>query len=212
VNRKLTVSHGYDKIAAEYLAWRERTAKEHIIRWLDLTTEGVPQGARVLDLGCGAGVPYAQHLSERFDVVGLDISSGQLAFARKLVPRASFARADMSSLPLRAASVDAGSFDAIVALYSIIHVPREQHAALFAELRALLRPGRRLLAVLGQDEWEASESDWLVEGVEMSWSHYDAKTNLRLMAEARLRVVESDVVPDPLGGSHLFVVAERFSH
>jgi SAM-dependent methyltransferase len=204
VNRKLTVSHGYDKIAAEYLAWRERTAKDHIIRWLDLATGGVPDRARVLDLGCGAGVPYTQHLSERFDVLGLDISSGQLAFARKLVPRASFARADMSSLPLRDAS-----FDAIVALYSIIHVPREQHAALFGELRELLRPGRRLLATMGQNYWEGSESSFIVPGAEMWWSHYDAETNRKLIEGAGFRIVESDLVPDPLGGAHLFAVAER---
>jgi ubiquinone/menaquinone biosynthesis C-methylase UbiE len=204
LNGKLTVARGYDKIAAEYLAWRERTAKEHIIRWLDLTTEGAPEGARMLDLGCGAGVPYTRYLSERFDVLGLDISSGQLAFARKLVPRASFARADMASLPLRAAS-----FDAIVALYSIIHVPREQHAALFAELRELLQPGRRLLATMGQNYWEGSESSFIVPGAEMWWSHYDAETNQKMIEEAGFRIIEADIVPDPLGGAHLFVVAER---
>jgi hypothetical protein len=100
-------------------------------------------------------------------------------------------------------------FDAIVALYSIIHVPRERHAALFAELRELLRPGRRLLAVLGQNDWEGSESDWLIEGADMWWSHYDAAAYRRMLPEVGLKIVESDVVPDPLGGAHLFVVAER---
>jgi SAM-dependent methyltransferase len=110
----------------------------------------------------------------------------------------------MSSLPLRA-----GSFDAIAALYSIIHVPREQHETLFAELRGLLRPGGRLLAVVGQNDWEGSESDWLVPGAEMWWSHYDAETYRGLLPDLGFEIIESDVVPDPLGGAHLFVAAER---
>ena len=202
--RKLAVAEGYDRIADVYLHWRERTPKQRITAYLDHVTEGLPHGARVLDLGCGAGVPYAAMLSERFDVIGVDISRGQLAMARRLVPGAAFLRGDMSSLAFRP-----GAFDAIIALYSIIHVPREEHDPLFRSLYDLLRPGGRMLAVLGRDDWVGRESDWLVPGVEMYWSHFDAETNRRMVERAGFRLLDAQIEPDPLGGAHLFVVAEK---
>ncbi len=206
-NPKRIVAEGYDRIAAEYLHWRERTAKEPITAYLDRVTEGLASGARVLDLGCGAGVPYTAYLSERFDAVGVDISRGQLALARRLVPRATFLLADMSSLAFKPAS-----FDGIVALYSIIHVPKEEHEPLLLRLYDFLRPGRRLLAVLGAQAWEGRESDWLVPGVEMYWSHYGPYDYVSMAERVGLRVLATGVEPDPIDGAHLFLLAEKPEH
>jgi SAM-dependent methyltransferase len=136
--------------------------------------------------------------------VGVDISQRQLALARGFVPNATFLLADLASLPLGNAT-----FRAITALYSIIHVPREEHAALFARLWELLEPGCRLFAVLGRSDWVASEADWLDSGVDMYWSHFDADTNLRLVGDAGFHVLRSEIVADPIGGGHLYVLAER---
>ncbi len=202
--RKLAVAAGYDRIADVYLHWRERTPKQRITTYLDRVTELLPNSARVLDLGCGGGVPYAATLSERFDVIGVDISARQVALARRLVPGAAFLRGDMSSLAFRP-----GTFDAIIALYSIIHVPREEHEPLLQRLFELLQPGGRLLAVLGNNDWEGRESDWLAPGVEMYWSHFGAETNQRMVERAGFRTLDAQIEPDPLGGAHLFLVAEK---
>ena len=201
---KRTVAEGYDRIADVYLHWRERTPKQRITKYLNRVTELLPNGARVLDLGCGGGVPYAAMLSGRFDVIGVDISAGQVALARRLVPGAAFLLADMSSLAFRP-----GTFDAIIALYSIIHVPREEHTSLLQRLYELLQPGGRMLAVLGRDDWVGRESDWLAPGVEMYWSHFDAETNRRMVERAGFRLLDTQIEPDPLDGAHLFVVAEK---
>lgn len=202
---KLTVAIGYDKIAREYLRQRERKPKDPNRSYLDRLTDGLPDGARVLDVGCGGGVPYAAYMSERFSVVGVDISRGQLALARELVPSASFVRADMASLPLKP-----HTFDAIAMLYSVIHVPREEHESLFRTLHSLLTPGGRLFTVVGAQEWEARESDWLVEGVEMFWSHFGPDHYLKLLERLGFSVGDSEIVPDPiLEGAHLFVLAEK---
>ncbi len=201
---KRIVAQGYDRIAKGYLERRGDARPERDRAYLDRTTEGLERGARVLDLGCGAGVPVAAYLSERFRVVGLDISRRQLSLARGNVPGGTFLLADMCSLPFRPAS-----FDAVVALYSIIHVPRKEHEALLASLCDVLRPGRRLLATMGNDDWEAGESDWLGLGAEMYWSHYGADTNLELLEQAGFRVLETQVEPDTFDGEHLFVLAEK---
>ena len=203
---KRLVADGYDEIAAKHEEWRKRSPKDYMIAHLDRVTQGLSDGDRVLDLGCGSGVPYGRYLSERFDVVGVDISPGQLKLGRELESGPEFLLADMASLPLRP-----GSFDAIAALYSVIHVPREQHVELWADLFALLQPERRLFVVLGTTEWVGTESDWLVPGVEMYWSQFDSDTSCRMLEDAGFRILTTELIPDPLGdgGLHLYVVAAR---
>jgi cyclopropane fatty-acyl-phospholipid synthase-like methyltransferase len=203
---KLVVARGYDRIAEGYLRWRTtlgREQRDHA--YLERLAEGLPDGARVLDLGCGAGVPYTAYLSERFTTLGVDISRRQLALARRNVPGASLLLADMCSLAFRPAS-----FEAIAAIYSIIHVPREEHEALLARMRDWLRPGGRALVVLGANAWEGVDEDWLDLGATMFWSHYGTETNLTLVERAGLRVRSCAIEEDDDHDSwHLFVEAER---
>ena len=201
---KRLVADGYDNMGDVYLDRLRGKRRPEITAFVDEAVEGLPEGTRVLDLGCGGGRPYSEYLSARFDVVGVDISQRQLVLARGFLPDAAFLLADMASLPFGNAT-----FGAITALYSIIHLPRAEHAALFSRIRGLLEPGGRVFGVMGQSDWVASESDWLDSGVEMYWSHFDADTNLRLVGDAGFRVIRSQIVPDPIGGGHLYVLAER---
>ncbi len=203
---KRLVADGYDRIAVEYTEWRERTQKDYMILHLDRVTEGLSDGDRVLDLGCGSGHPYGRYMSERFDVIGVDISRGQLKLGQELDSGRAFLLADMASLPLKS-----GSFGAITALYSIIHVPREQHEELWANLHALLQPDGRLFAVLGTSDWVGTESDWLVAGVDMYWSQFDNDTSCSMLENAGFSILTTELIPDPLGdgGVHLYVVARR---
>jgi len=201
---KRRVAEGYDGMADVYLERLRGKRRPEVDAYIDDATAGLAEGARVLDLGCGAGRPHTEYISQRFGAIGVDISRRQLALARGFVPDADFLLADMASLPFGEAS-----FDAITVLYSVIHVPRDEHAALFSGLYALLAPGRRLFVVMGQTDWVGKESDWLGSGVEMYWSHFDADSNRQLVADAGFRVLKSELVPDPIGGHHLFVLAER---
>lgn len=205
MNQKLTVARGYDRIAEALLRQHPASSLGRRRDYLKRLVEDLPDGARVLDLGCGPGTPHTAWLSRRFRVVGADISPAQLALARRHVPGATFVLADMSSLQFRSAS-----FHAIVAMYSIIHVPREEHKGLARNLFEFLRPGGWLFAVLGASAWEGTEDDWLGLGAEMWWSHFDAETGLDLLVNAGFRPVFSQVEPDNLtGGAHLFVLAEK---
>lgn len=86
--------------------------------WLDLLESRVEPGARILDLGCGCGIPVARRLAGRYEVTGIDISPVQVARARELVPGATFLCADMTGLQL-----PDERFGAIVCLYALIHLP-----------------------------------------------------------------------------------------
>src|SRR5690348_18187519 len=114
---KRIVADAYDHIAERYLEWRARQPRqEELTRWLDLLHNYVRPGARILDIGCGAGMPLTFELSKTFDVTGVDISIRQVDLARRNVPAARFIHGDITTLRFPPAS-----FDAVVGSYSLFH-------------------------------------------------------------------------------------------
>ena len=200
------VARGYDEVAQRYLEWSplrpSGPRREYLQRALDL----VPAGARVLELGCGAGVPMTAALAEGRHVTGVDISATQVELARRNVPTATFLHADMTAL-----AFEPEAFDAVVAFYSLTHVPRDDVPPLLARIRDWLRPGGALLASFGvEDDPGTIEEDWL--GVDMYFSHFSAKKNRRLVAEAGLVVDSAEVLVEPedrCDARFLWVVAHR---
>ncbi len=204
------VRDGYDASAQRYLDDRPADAAD--VALLDalfahLGLNGHPgAGARVLDAGCGAGVPVTQRLvAAGCAVAGLDASAVQLALLRTHAPGAFAVRGDLTALPFANAA-----FDAVTSYYAIIHVPRDEHAAVLREIRRVLRPHGVALLCLGFNDnpHDLDRESWLA--TEMYWSHFDAATNLALLDTCGFDVVFDRFVPDPMGHSgHLFVLARR---
>ncbi len=99
---------------------------------------GDVRGLRILDLGCGKG-RFARRLIEKgAEVVGLDPSSGMLAKAHGL----DRVRGSATRLPF-----GSGTFDAVIAVEVIEHLPEGGLAAALDDMRRVLRPGGRLAIV-----------------------------------------------------------------
>ena len=201
---KEIVRAGYDKVSYAYRDETfdyERSGYKTFLGWLEPRLE---PGAPILDLGCGCGVPVAQALSEKFQVTGVDISSVQVERARKLVPAASFVCADIGALDFAP-----GSFAAIVAFYSIIHIPLEEQPALFAKLAQWLTPDGYLLATVGHTAWTGTEANWRdVEGATMYWSHSDAGTYRDWFEANGLHNVQEGFLPEGDGG-HTVLLGQK---
>jgi SAM-dependent methyltransferase len=180
------VRSGYDRIAARYAAMiTTNNPAPELVRDLDAR---LPDGADVLELGCGAGVPGAVVLAPRHRYVGVDISAAQLDRARRRLPDATFVEADYTMLEL-----DPASLDAVVAILTLTHVPRVEHAGLFRRISEWLRPEGFFLASFGTGDTEDEvEDDWL--GAPMFFSHFDTETNRRLVREAGLHVLRDEVI------------------
>jgi len=185
-DRRTTVETAYDALAAGFGEWSDRIEGDPWARFVDELAGRLPAGAHVLDLGCGDGAKTAR-LADRFEVVGVDVSERQLELARDNVPEATFVREDFTELGYPAAT-----FDAVTALYSLVHAPRDEHLALLARVRDWLKPGGHFLASMsvvgGPDRFES----WL--GVEMFFSGFDAETNGRIVRDAGFELLVEQVV------------------
>ncbi len=191
-----TVRKGHDSIAEKYHAIRRTfDSRKELGEFARL----LPENAKVLDVGCGDGVPVAQFLVELgFDVTGIDFSEKMLKLACKSVPRAKFVLRDMTEL-----DIDSDSFEGLVAFYSIIHVPREKHFPLFQSFHRILKPDGVMLICLGPDEWEATEK---YHGTRMFWSHYSPEKSLQLIKEAGFEVISDNILVRG-GEKHYWILA-----
>jgi SAM-dependent methyltransferase len=203
---KRIVEEGYDRIAETYRDWAARSPSEVRTRYTDLLLGALPPGAAVLELGCGTGEPMTRRLAARFHVTGVDLSARHIALAQAAIPQATFIQADMAAVDFPPAS-----FDAVAAFYSIIHLPREEHADLLWRIAVWLRPGGLLVATMGAGDTPAGvEADWL--GAPMYWSHFDSATNRRLVTAAGLDLVEAHEETEDEDGTpvtFLWVVARK---
>lgn len=193
------VRRGYDAASERYRA--DDAAPPEYDAWLRSLQALLPARSDVLDLGCGCGVPITRQLTElNHHVLGVDISTVQIDRARRLVPRARFTRADACDLSFAPAS-----FDAIVCLYVLIHLPTGEQETLIHDLRTWLRPGGVLLAIVGATAWTGEETDWLGGGERMWWSHPDADTYRQWLTWAGLTIEHDEFVPEGSGGHQLLI-------
>ena len=129
----------------------------------------------------------------------MDVSEVQIGRARGLVPTAAFIRADATKIEFAA-----GSFDAVVCLYAMIHMPLAAQPALIGRIARWLRPRGWLLMTVGQSAWTGSEQGWLGGNAVMWWSQSDAASYARWLDQAGLEIVEQRFVPEDDSGHALF--------
>jgi len=202
-DRQQVVRDGYQVIAPTYHEGRVEREQANI-DWLDSLRPLLPQSGRVVDLGCGSGVPITRYFATRgYQVEGYDLSPAMLDIARREVPEAAFTETRIEDVALEPKSVDL-----ILSFFAIIHVPREEHAGLFGRMWTWLRPGGMALLSLGtSDNPSGFEPDW--HGAPMAWSHFDADTSLKLLRDAGFKIDWSDIEEFGPNERHLFVIARR---
>jgi cyclopropane fatty-acyl-phospholipid synthase-like methyltransferase len=181
------VGRGYDAMIDTWEAWAAQIDDDPRGEWATDLAARLPDGARVLELGCGGGTVETQELAARFRLTGVDVSERQLERARRRVPQAELVHGDLTAVELPPAS-----FEAVVAFYSFNHVPRELLATLFARIARWLVPGGWFMASLGASDVEAWTGDFL--GAQTFFSSFPPATNTRLLREAGLDVVRDEVV------------------
>ena len=165
----LAVKRVYDGMAGEYAVrfgseLADADPGDPDIDFLAAAADSFPDGY-VVDLGCGPA-QVSRFLIERGrSVVGIDFAPGMLTEARRLVPGAGFVAGDLLDLPLRD-----GSCAAVVASYSLHHLPKARLAAALAGIHRVLAPGGVIVVIThggsGEERLDKPEGKVLV-------SHYE---------------------------------------
>ncbi len=178
------VRRGYDACGSAYLADLANPERLELRRFVGL----LPEGARVLDVGCGVGEPATRMMAERgCAVTAVDLSLEQIRLAREALPGVTFVHADVMAASL---GFPVGFFDGIAACYVIPHIPRDQHAELFRRMAGWLGPGGLLLCTVGLEDLPGHVSAHY-HGAPMFWNHFDLPTSQRLVEEAGLLILET---------------------
>lgn len=192
------VKTGYDKIARRYVNEREKIDNQ---KELDDFRSRLKPKAKILDVGCGTGIPVARDLSRLgFDVVGIDLSNEMISTARQNVAGVKFCQMNMTEIDF-----PDESFDALISCYAIFHVGREKHGAIFKSFHSLLKPKGIMLVSVGASDWEAVEDYF---GNDMFWSHYDPATTESLVTEAGFDILFNRKVENG-GETHHWILAEK---
>jgi SAM-dependent methyltransferase len=184
---KEIVARGYDAIALRYAEWAGQI-ESPALEWLRELDGRLPDGADVLELGCGRGVPGTRHVARRHRVTGVDISAVQIELARHHVPEASFVHADALDL-----DIAPGTLDAVVALYFFGHLPLNDQRELVGRIALWLRDGGLLLATFGAGEpGEEIDQNWL--GAPMYFASLGGDAYLPLLRDCGLDPLRDEVV------------------
>jgi 2-polyprenyl-3-methyl-5-hydroxy-6-metoxy-1,4-benzoquinol methylase len=196
------VRYGYDTASHHYR--RDDDNPAEYTPWLTTLQRRLPAGANVLDIGCGCGIPVAKTLTDNgHQITGVDLSAVQINRAH-LVPQATFLHADATQI-----TFPDRTFDAVVCLYALIHMPLDAQPQLIRRIATWLRHGGLLLATTGAQEWTGAEDGWLGANATMWWSHADAATYRGWITQAGFHIESEDFVPEADSGHQLFWATRR---
>lgn len=122
----------YDRNAAEYA---EVSRPQRMSKAVQLFVDRLMPGASALDLGCGAGRDLLEFRQRQVNAVGLD-ASRELATLAADFSGCPVVVADMQGMPFAE-----GSFDAVWASASLLHVRREDLSQMLGDVKRVLKPG-----------------------------------------------------------------------
>lgn len=195
----------FDRLVERYEpAYSDRPEQARAVIWL---AERLGAGARVLDVGCGSGVPTARQLVDAgIHVVGIDISAAMVSAAAKAVPEAVLHTCDVLDF------TETG-YDGAVAFFSLLMLSRSGIQQALSVLHKAIRPGGYLL--IGMVEADLDHAPVTFLDTDVRVSSYPRDDLHRVVEQAGFDVLETRVVSytpavaqaDP--ETHLYVFSQR---
>lgn len=168
--------------------------------WLDRFTEGLPQGATILDLGCGSGEPLAAALiADGFRLTGIDVSPRLIELCRQRFPEHDWQVGDMRALP------PLGRYAGILAWHSFFHLDFEAQRRMFPVFSILAAPGASLMFTSGPSHGVAMGT---FEGEPLHHASLAPEEYRALLAENDFSVVRHQVEDPDCGGATIWLACK----
>lgn len=116
----------------------------------------LPQGATILDAGCGPGRDSEYFAQHGLNVTGVDLSEKLLEIAKNRVPQIEFLKQDLRKLEFPAQSLDG-----IWACASLLHLQREEIPAVLQGFHKILKENGILFILVKEGKGEANVAEKL---------------------------------------------------
>lgn len=137
----------YDKLSN--LHDQERKEYYDNTEQLILLSRYLPLNSKILDAGCGTGYPVIKFFHDLgHDVVGTDISSGQLSYVKLHAPNATTIICDSSELDFLE-----NTFDLVTSFYSLMHLPIQKQIIVLKKFYSIVRSGQPVYVTLASEEY-----------------------------------------------------------
>ncbi|NOK32421.1 class I SAM-dependent methyltransferase [Corallococcus exercitus] len=188
--------HEYDLIADWYAS--QRTGSMGVPEVTALAAS-LPAGARVLDAGCGTGLPLTRVLLEHgCQVMGVDSS-------RELLARfqANFPHVPVVCAPIQSCELQARAFDAAIAWGVLFHLRHEEQEQAIARIASALKPGAAFLFTSG--DTHGSMDGAPMNGVPFRYHSYSVDGYRDLLRTHGLTLEETHTDP----GGNLYFLSRK---
>ncbi len=177
----------------DFVVWLAMFGKERVFREKVLRLAGLEPGESVLDVGCGTGtlaIAAKRYVGPTGAVYGIDASPKMLARANKKASKGGvdvvFKNAFAQTLPFPDAQ-----FDAVLTTMMLHHLPRKARQQCASEMRRVLNPGGRVVAV---DFGGAQQQQKGIFSHFHRHGHVTLREIIAVLSEAGLNIVESGAV------------------
>lgn len=137
----------------------------------DYVIKLIPKDSKILDLGCGNGYPYDHYFCAKgFDLTGIDFCEKFINQAKTINPTAQYQCADIEKY-----AIDK-KYDLVMMLFSLLHIPRENHKSLLQKIYDSLNEGSIFLLTLRDEDAGILKYKDDFCGQAMFWSYFDFDT------------------------------------
>lgn len=133
----------------EAAGWLLSFGRLPAIRRFSIRTAHLQPGERLLDVGCGPGsltIPAARKVGREGHAAGIDASPEMIEVAQRKARKQGL-EIDFRAAPVEALPFGDGEFDVVLSSLMLHHLPDDVKAQGLAEIRRVLKPGGRLVAV-----------------------------------------------------------------
>ena len=169
--------------------------------WHDKFIACLAGGARVLDLGCGSGIPVAFHLVQHgLRVTGVDTSPTLISLCRQRMPEHEWIVAEMQALALPQ------RFDGLLGWDSFFHLTPDHQRTMFTVFSAHAAPGAFLLFNTGPEQGESLGN---YHGEPLYHASLDPEEYQQLLDRSGFALVAHTVEDPTAGGRTIWLAQSR---
>jgi ubiquinone/menaquinone biosynthesis C-methylase UbiE len=148
--------------------------------------EFLPSG-KIIDLGCGGGRDSVWFTKNGYEYIGVDISEGMIAEARKRHPKAEFLQQSLYNLDF-----PKNSFDGFWSACSLLHIPKDRIGTVLNNIKQILKPGAVGFISIKQGT-KFLKKAWHETGKERFFAYYEQTEFTKVLTDSGFEILKTSV-------------------